>query len=311
VFEEPSGGWSGSVHQSAELFASSGAGCQTLGSAAILGGDVFAGCARAGGNRDQDASGTMLAFDRPASGWTNAGRETAVLSAPSGRRLDVEAPTINDDTVFAASVGSPAFDPGQPVAPAAPSALYGFDKPASGWHGSVKSSSTLLLPKGTSVGSLASAGTQVFADAFGIVYVFTMPRGGWRGTIRPSARLQDPAGEPYEFRLTVAASGTGVVLGSSALNLDKECPCDEELATFTEPAGGWYGTVRPTGTASATGDGSYLGLQGSTVFSTEDDYQTPQDIELYPCRRLGPRRRLRSGSTSPARSAACAMATRA
>ena len=83
VFTQPSGGWSGTPAQTAELTASDGASTDALGtSVATNGSTVYAGApgATIGANTGQ---GAVYEFDEPAAGWANE-TQTAKITATTG-----------------------------------------------------------------------------------------------------------------------------------------------------------------------------------------------------------------------------------
>jgi hypothetical protein len=117
------------------------------------------------------------------------------------------------------------------------------------------------LPGDASVAALASSGREVFvatvtarkvegevSPGAPVVYVFLEPRHGWSGTVAASARLTAPF-SPSLPVISLAASADKVVLSATdESGIGNQCPCGDGLATFTEPARGWHGTVTPTGT---------------------------------------------------------------
>jgi hypothetical protein len=125
------------------------------------------------------------------------------------------------------------------------------------------------------------------ATSAGVVYVFTRPRAGWTGTIAASARLRSPDIYANVPAISLAASGSKVVLSDADQNgIGNQCPCNDEIATFTEPARGWYGTVRPTAaTVAGIGNGGAVALDGATAFATEgagvDSYGPAEAVDLY------------------------------
>ncbi|HEY1568578.1 MAG TPA: hypothetical protein VGF68_16240 [Solirubrobacteraceae bacterium] len=289
VFEQPAGGWSDTSHQSAELNPATTTGCQTLGGVSVLGDNVFVGCVQDLQQATGLApSGSLLEFTRPSSGWSDAASQSATLVAPTGRMLGADvAPVNNAGDVFAASVSS-SFDLGAPHAFRAfrsrLPAVYGFRQPAAGWSGQVGASTVLRLPADASVAALASSGNNVFVATLTVkqfqgeatpgvpvVYVFTKPRHGWARTVAASARLTAPFSQSRPA-VTLSAVGTKVVLSDTDLSeVGFQSQSSQQLATFTEPVHGWYGTVAPTATAArgvftsgaATSD-------GATIFATDD-----------------------------------------
>jgi hypothetical protein len=288
VFEQPAGGWSDTSHQTAELTPAATARCHNLGGVSVLGDNVFVGCVQDLQQATGMApSGSLLEFTRPSSGWSDRASQSATLVAPTGRMLGTDvAPVNNAGDVFAASVPS-SFDLGVPhafrVFHARPPAVYGFRQPPAGWSGQVGASTVLRLPADASVAALASAGNNVFVATLTVkqfqgeatpgapvVYVFTKPRHGWAGTVAASARLTAPFSQSRPA-VTLSAVGTKVVLSDTDLSqVGFQDESAQQLATFTEPVHGWYGTVAPTGTvARGVFTSGAAASDGATIFATE------------------------------------------
>ncbi|RMD82834.1 MAG: hypothetical protein D6815_08225 [Candidatus Dadabacteria bacterium] len=88
VFVKPSGGWAGTLTESAKLVASDGASYDQLGNSVAISGDtVIAGAIGddVGANSDQ---GSVYVFVKPAGGWTGTLVESAKLTASDGMPYD-------------------------------------------------------------------------------------------------------------------------------------------------------------------------------------------------------------------------------
>jgi len=268
VFLQPAGGWSGSVHQAAELSASAGTGCKGLGSPSVLGDDVFVTCVQDLQRLTGLApSGSLLAFARPAAGWSDARSQSATLVALKGLMLGDVSPVMNGADVFAASVPSSFSYTGPRSFPARPVAVYGFRRPVAGWSGQVRPSTVLSLPANASIIALAGSADHVFVatltarkvdgEVFAgspVVYAFARPRHGWSGMITASARLTAPFTQ-FLPSVSLAAVGDTVVLSDTDLSGEgNQCSCGDQLATFTEPVRGWYGTVAPSAIGGEAAD---------------------------------------------------------
>jgi hypothetical protein len=162
VFQEPTGGWPGSLHEVAKLSDSHGYG---LSYPAIHGGYVFG----------SQLTGVDV-FSRPARGWGGASHERAILAGAPNAGL-------------------------APLAVSGPSVQarkYVFGKPKRGWAGIVRPSAVLdpLLPGNaaqyffaTSANSdqaialTAAQFSQRACPCLGDIWVFTKPAGGWTGSI--------------------------------------------------------------------------------------------------------------------------------
>lgn len=281
VFARPAGGWSSTVHQVTELSASSAAGCKGLGSPSVLGDDVFVPCVQ---NLQQltglAPSGSLLAFARPAAGWSGAATQSATLIAPQGLMLGDLSPVMNGADAFAASVPSSFSYSGPSAFPARPVAVYGFREPAAGWSGQVRPSTVLSLPANASIIALAGSADHVFVatlttrkvdgEAFPgapVVYAFARPRHGWSGTITASARLTAPFTQ-FLPSVSLAAVSDKVVLSDTDLSGEgNQCSCGDQLATFSEPVRGWYGTVAPSAIGGEAVDSpGAAASDGTTIF---------------------------------------------
>ena len=226
VFVEPPGGWSSSVTPSAVL-SLTGPGGQILFQSAALSGPVaVAGAlgATVGGNQDQ---GAVYVYVRWPGGWSTE-IESAKLVASDGQAGDRlgRSVAISGDTVVAAGG----------------TGLYVFTEPAGGWSGTIHESAKLA-----GVGAIsffAISGDTIVADAPGDcscsqAYVFTEPAGGWSGTIHQSATLTIPnASYPcLGGQDSVAIDGPTIAAA-----------CEHNAYVFTEPTGGWTGTIQPSAT---------------------------------------------------------------
>jgi hypothetical protein len=105
----------------------------------------------------------------------------------------------------------------------------------------------LVAPSGWNLGPGTVAGDAIVAGAenpqgtSGVLYVFVEPAGGWSGTVMPAATLTDSDG------LSLASPPT--IAGSTVFAREQSArsPIGRGDA-FTEPAGGWSGTVHQSAT---------------------------------------------------------------
>lgn len=237
LFQEPPGGWSGTVVETAILTkAGGGANFEQV---AISGDTVVAADIVSLGQ-----FGTAHVWIEPAGGWTGTQTETAILSPSDpaffdffGHRLAVEG-----DVIVAATSGQ--SDPTGRQA-------YIYVKPAGGWVNATEDV-RLVGPDPATAGGFAPGfalqGDELFVgNAFGpTTYIYREPAGGWQGTPLPVATLEpeDPSFVGL-FGISVAVSGERVVVGDS-FGTVADAPAGQLFGAayvFERPAGGWPGLL--------------------------------------------------------------------
>jgi len=215
VFEEPAGGWSGSMTQSAELTAPAGAGNAELGgSVAASGGTVAVGAPalNVGSNVDQ---GAVFVYSEPASGWSGVLSPAAELTASDG--------TSDDSFGTVAASGSTIAVAGSSRTPGSLNHVYLFTQPASGWSGHLTESSELVasneeLPDAFGSGVALSCSTVVVGApghrrlgstaSQGAAYVFAPPTttsadGGRQPEFQAPVANLPGGGCPLDVQVTV------------------------------------------------------------------------------------------------------------
>ncbi len=146
-------------------------------------------------------------------------------------------------------------------------------------------------------GSVAFSGSAVVVGAWadgdnglnsGSAYVFTEPVGGWAGTLNENAKLLASDGAAGDhFGNSVAVSGSTVVAGAWAD--DDNGNQSGSAYVFTEPVGGWAGTLNENAkllaSDSAAEDyfGNSVAVSGSTVVvgAFGDDDYVPNSGSAY------------------------------
>ena len=254
VFIKPSGGWSGTLSESARLTVTD-PGASPVSSVAISGTTIVAG---------------PYVFTEPAGGWSGAIHQSATLTVPGGSY-----PCFDGQ-------GSVAID-GSTIAAACSGHAYVFTEPASGWTGAILPSATLLAPSTTSVQSVAVIGSTVVAGGSGAELshpvnpvIFEEPASGWSGTIQPAASLNVSAsGANDQFAEFVAGSRDDIT--ALVIPENDMCPilsCNVSLYAFTRPRGGWSGTINgPNAPLTVPGDdtpggGTFpLAIEGRSIAS--------------------------------------------
>ncbi len=274
VFEEPVGGWSGTLNESAELLASDGAVFDHFGrSIAISGSTVVVGATG-------DGAGSVYVFEEPAGGWSGTLNESAKLMPSDGAFTDYfgSSVAISGSTVV---VGAYSSDNNGSSSGSA----YVFEEPMGGWSGILNESAKLLASGraegdrfGSSVAVSVSGKTVVVGadehahqgDRPGSAYVFEEPARGWSGTLNENAELLASDGAADDrFGRSVAVSGSAVVVG--AYGHDDNGPWSGSAYVFEEPAGGWSGTLNesvellPSDAMAEDAFGISVAFSGSTV----------------------------------------------
>ncbi len=234
VFVEPPAGWSGQVQPVAKLVASDG----TDISGAGISGRVVTGTG---------SNGSIYVFTEPASGWTGVVHESATLNDSRGARLGGGA--ISGTTIVGASG----------------SAVYGnrtdvFTEPAGGWTGTLHESARLSSPSGP-ISPVAISSRSIIAG----FSVFSRPTTGWSGTVQPSAALVPLASGGYTFGIDQITDQTAAI-GASRLGPQHQCPCSSQVWLFSQPPGGWNGTVTAQ-PAIGGGDSGLYKLQDPWLFT--------------------------------------------
>jgi len=273
VFQEPAGGWSGTVPDVAKLTITdpdtdtSGpvpTGLDFGASVAISGQTIVGGEAPAG----PSSPGTGYVYTEPAGGW-HSETQSARLTDPNGHLFfglplyggGATAIALSDQTIaLPVQTGSGnSFGKG---------AVDVFSQPAGGWSGNVTPSATLTASDGTSIAGPVMAGQTVFAAGGGNAYAFNPPTGGWSGSITESAELKAPGTASCSG--VVGIDGSDVVCGGSVSG--QTIVSLGSAAVFTEPAGGWSGTVPATASlivpSPPTSGAAYVYAEGSQGWSS-------------------------------------------
>ncbi|MCX6032082.1 MAG: hypothetical protein NT169_22645 [Chloroflexi bacterium] len=222
VFTRPSGGWSGSLTQTAKLTASDRAAGDLFGSAVAMSGDVIAiGAHEANPNGIIDA-GVAYVFVKPVGGWTGSLTQTAKLTAAIQVKGDVfgTSVAVNNDVIIVGATRSRASGTHA-------GAAYLFVKPAGGWTGSLIQTATLAPLNAPTPAlsdyfgqSVAISGDLVLIGApmLNAAYVFVKPAGGWTGSLTSANTLT--AADPADaFGFAVALDGNTTVIGAPETDL--------------------------------------------------------------------------------------------
>ena len=254
MYTEPPGGWSGTLNESATLEASDGGLTGDASTVMMSGQTVFAGGVGDVAGQTVVGNAPVYVFSQPSSGWAGIQHETAKLSVANG------GPASGDE--------------------------YLFSEPSGGWQNDTQSAT--LAPSGSTsfprLGAVAVDGrTAVVADLSSkLVDVFTEPAGGWSSEGQV-AQLIDPGTSASDgFASTLAISGGTVVVGAPSATVGSTAG-EGAAYVFSEPPGGWTGTVpasaelTPSDGAKSSGFGSSVAVSGSTVAATAHALAPPDN----------------------------------
>jgi hypothetical protein len=279
VFVKPSGGWSGTLTQTAKLTASDGAMNNIFGYSVAISGDTVV----VGGYAANNSQGSAYAFVKPSGGWSGALTQTAKLAASDAMIEDFfgGSVAISGDTVVVGASGDDVANTNQGSA-------YVFVKPGGGWGGTLTQTAKLTASDGATGDffgqSVAVSGDTVVIGAYyansyqGSAYVFVKPGGGWSGALTQTAKLIASDGVGYDFfGDPVAVSGDTVVVGA----IGNRNPTSRGSAyVFVKPGEGWSGVLTQTtkliASDGAIDDGEFFGykvaISGDTVVvGAQDD----------------------------------------
>jgi hypothetical protein len=239
VFVEPSGGWSGTLLPAARLVAPAG---ETLGGAVISGSTIVAFGSAVVGSR------VLYGFAEPPGGWSGVLEPVATLADSGGASFPggVELAT-SGNAVFVSTVRG----------------VDVFTEPSGGWAGVLNQSATLVgATNGIGVGEsqLLVSGNTVLAG----YSLFRRPPSGWTGSVKPVAILYPTSGD--EQASLEAFSGSMIAVATTSPATDVGCPCAARVSLFTEPSGGWSGTLTAPPALSTTTD------TGELTVATEGQY---------------------------------------
>ena len=132
--------------------------------------------------------------------------------------------------------------------------VYVFTRPTGGWSDTAKPAAMLVASDGGGLSRpVAISGSTVVAGdghVVGHADVFTEPAGGWSGTVHESARLIASDASKSGGLAGWALDGRTIVAGSYS-SFSSGSP--GEAYVFTEPAGGWSGTLPESAKLFASG----------------------------------------------------------
>ena len=166
MFVKPTGGWTGTLNESAKLFASDEAPGDQFGLSVAAGNEGNTVVVGAGWDDDKGFdSGSAYVFVKPAGGWTGTLNESAKLLASDGAENDIFGYSVaiaGDTIVVGATLSNDKGDDS--------GSAYVFVKPTGGWTGTLNES-TKLIPTDGAAGArfgwnVAIEGNTVVVGAF-------------------------------------------------------------------------------------------------------------------------------------------------
>ncbi len=268
VFTEPASGWanaSGAVKLTAAAPVSS-AGLGT--SVAISGDTILAG--EPTGSVGGTQSGTVLLFNKPASGWASE-NESGQLTEPS--------PAANDEfgASLAASGGTVLV--GAPLSQSLAGSVDVYTEPAGGWASEgptaqLTTTSSGIDGLGWSVainGSTIVAGAPLNTSLTGELDVYTEPASGWASATQTAVLTSSSGTGGDGLGQSVGVSGTTIVGGAPSAIVGSNT--GQGIAyLFTKPASGWAdGTeaarLEASSGAASDGLGTSVAVSGPEVFA--------------------------------------------
>jgi hypothetical protein len=289
VFSRPAGGWRNATSATATLTASDACPGDALGwSVGISGSTIVVGAPWGPTVADEHEpgyppvpeQGEAYEYTMPAGGWKSM-NQTAELTAndPSGEDVHLGwSVAVSGETIV---VG----DPEQGVGGHGDAgAAYVFEKPAGEWANANQIAE--LTASDPNPGndrlatSVAISGSTVVAGApfhqvgahggQGAAYVFVKPAGAWTSKTQNAELTASDGSESDELGYSVAVSGATIIAGARKHQVTEYA--DQGAAyVFTEPGGGWAGSLTQAQELTACdgrtsdGLGESVAISGSTV----------------------------------------------
>ncbi|MCP3911634.1 MAG: hypothetical protein GY713_11840 [Actinomycetia bacterium] len=265
LYEEPAGGWSGTLYESAKLQSSDLSVQDFFAWVGISGSTVVVGARLDDDNGSN--SGSAYVFEEPAGGWSGTLNESAKLLASDGAADDYfgGAVAISGSTVVVAA--SLDDDNGSNSGSA-----YVFEEPAGGWSGTLNESVKLLASDGAlgdGLGaSLAISGTAIVVGAFfdddngtssGSAYVFDLvpPPTPPAFSKAFSPQVITPGGTST---LTFTIDNSLIATTTSALDFTDNLPAGVTVAATPNAS-----TTCTGGTPTATAASGTISYSGGSV----------------------------------------------
>ncbi len=302
VFVKPNNGWVGDMWQSAKLIASDRTNMSNFGRSVDIQNDTIVVGAYNASPGDLTNAGEAYVFIKPTSGWAGTLTENARLTASdktAGDHFGQSVAIIGDNI----AVGSPDADL---IGASDAGAVYMFNKPASGWSGSLTEVAKLHASDKADdanfgwsidmdesllvVGALnASPGDYLHAGA---AYVFVMPGEGWSGNLTQSAELTaDDKAAGDNLGCSISLNEDTIAVGAYNASSGGTAQSGSGYV-FVKPVSGWSGILTQSAklTAMDKTEGSYFGysisINGNVIaigspFASLNNYPNSGVVYLF------------------------------
>jgi hypothetical protein len=268
VFVRSGGIWT----EAAELVPSSvPTPAELFGASVAIRGDTIA----VGSPCTTDNCGHVYVFVRPSGGWSGTLSENARLEGfgvENQFRYGIPVAFAGDSIVTSSGLTTEA-----------PNIVFVFNKPGSGWSGTVYPSAFAYCSLNLYLTAIAASGDVIVAGGSletvdnhqyaGKAFVWVKPAGGWSGFISNAAELlpSDPI-DNGRFGTSLDIDGTSVVVANMYPVIDfPPTPNKSKGYVFEMPSAGWAGTLtedaRLVGSDVINGDefGVSTSISGGTV----------------------------------------------
>jgi uncharacterized repeat protein (TIGR01451 family) len=243
VFVRPPTGWATTSTYSAKLVVSDGTSADGIGQAVDISGHTVV----VGAPNDENYSGSAYVFLRPEAGWSGVLTESAKLVA-ADQALSARfgaAVAVSGDTIVAGAYQS------QVGANGNQGAAHVFERPPSGWSGTLTETARLTVADGQANdwfadsvdidGPTIVAGSRYAHASRGGAYLFQRPPDGWVTTSTVNTRLvaaTQAVTDYYGFGYSVAINGNAIAVGAVYSVITET----NSVYVFDRPHCGWVTT---------------------------------------------------------------------
>ena len=191
-----------------------------------------------------NVTGYAYVFVKPTTGWEDMNPTATLSSSDNGRgKYFGRAVSIFEDNILVGSKGADDIGAG-----------YIFEKPVSGWSGTIYEVAKLSPSTGESNGYFGESvsingdnvviGARGINDGAGLAYVFTKPSSGWVSGTETATLTASDASANDQFGFSVNILGGDIVIG--AHQTDGSLYNSGSAYVFTKPSSGWVNTNETT-----------------------------------------------------------------
>ena len=243
IYEKPPTGWEDTTQENARLNPSTVG--HAFGESVAISGDTIVIGAESEGEV-QGETGVAYIYEKPAGGWRDSDRETAMLKASDAGSGDYfgRSVAISGDTVIIGAFKEDNINTDS-------GAAYIYEKPINGWVDSNQERAKLKASDADKYDkfgySVAISGDTVVIGArfddeinedSGAAYIYEKPIDGWADSTQEDAKLKASDADKYDyFGKSVAISGDTVVVGA---NGDDEIESSSgAVYVYKKPQIGW------------------------------------------------------------------------